>query len=207
MHDIGATMKLFFTPHTCSLACHIALTESGVKFDQDKVNLATKKTASGVDFRALNPKGSVPALEVSPGQVLTEGVAIMQYVADSVGGAGVVPANGTFERARMQEAMNFISGELHKTGYGPLFRPGITDAEKQAQFAIIDTKLAWIEDRLGKSAFMAGDTFSLADSYLWVISGWSAFMGHDLGKFPKLMALRALVGARPAVQAAVALEA
>jgi glutathione S-transferase len=200
-------MKLYTTPGTCSLACHIALYEAGAPFEAENVNLRDKTTANGADFRKINPKGSVPALEVAPGQVLTEGVAIMQYAADSVGGAGVAPATGTLERARMQEAMNFISGELHKTGYGPLFRPGMTDAQKQTQFAVIDTKLDWLEGLMadGRDTLVPGG-HTLADSYLFTIAGWSKNFGHDLAKFPKIVALRARVGARPAVQAAMRAE-
>ena len=201
-------MKLFTSPGSCSLACHIALYEAGAPFEAERVSLRDKTTATGADYRMINPKGSVPALEIAPGQILTEGVAIMQYAADSVGGAGVVPASGTIERARMHEAMNFIGGELHKTGYGPLFRPGLTEEQKQALFAIIDTKLGWLEGLLadGRDYLLQGG-YSLADGYLFTITGWSKNFGHDLSKFPKIVALRERVGARPAVQAALRAEA
>lgn len=200
-------MKLYTTPGTCSLACHIALYETGADFTAETVDLRTKVTGGGADFRAINPKGSVPALEIAPGTVLTEGVAIMQYVADQKGGAGIAPASGTLERARMQEAMNFISGELHKTGYGPLFRPGLTDEAKQAQFALIDSKLAWLEDRLsdGREYLVPGG-YTLADGYLFTITGWSKKFGHDLSRYPNITALRARVAQRPAVQSAMRAE-
>lgn len=200
-------MRLFTTPGTCSLACHIALYETGEAFAAETVDLRAKTLADGSDYRAINPKGSVPALEIAPGEVLTEGVAIMQYVADRVGGAGIAPAAGTLERARMQEAMNFIAGELHKTGYGPLFRPGLPDEAKAAQMAVIDGKLAWIEGLLadGRDYLLPGG-YSLADGYLFTITGWSRRFGHDLGRFPKVVALRARVAARPAVQAAMRAE-
>ena len=200
-------MKLYTTPGTCSLACHIALYEAGAPFEAESVSLRDKTTASGADFRKINPKGSVPALEISAGQVLTEGVAIMQFAVDSVGGAGVAPAVGTLERARMHEAMNFIAGELHKGGYGPLFRPGLTDDQKQAQFAVIDTKLAWLEGLMadGRDTLVPGG-HTLADSYLFTIAGWSKNFGHDLSKFPKIVALRTRVAARPAVQSAMRAE-
>lgn len=200
-------MKLYTTPGTCSLACHIALHEAGAPFDAVRVNLRDKTLADGGDFRAVNPKGSVPALEIGPGEVLTEGVAIMQYAADRVGGAGIAPATGTMERARMQEAMNFISGELHKTGYGPLFRPGLTDDQKAAQMEVIDSKLGWIEGLLadGREHLVPGG-YTLADGYLFTITGWSAKFGHDLGRFPGIVALRDRVAARPAVQAAMRAE-
>lgn len=200
-------MKLYTTPGTCSLACHIALHETGADFTVETVDLRSKVTAGGADFKAINPKGSVPALEVEPGSVLTEGVAIMQYVADRTGGAGIAPTPGTLERARMQEAMNFISGELHKSGYGPLFRPGMSDEAKQAQFAVIDTKLDWLEDRLsdGREYLVPGG-YTLADGYLFTITGWSKKFGHDLSRYPNITALRTRVGERPAVQAAMRAE-
>jgi glutathione S-transferase len=200
-------MRLFTTPGTCSLACHIALCDSGSAFAVEIVNLREKRLADGSDFRAINPKGSVPALEIEPGVVLTEGVAIMQFAVDRVGGAGVAPATGTLERARMQEAMNFIAGELHKMGYGPLFRPGQTDEAKAAQMAVIDSKLAWIEGLLadGREYLVPGG-YTLADGYLFTVTGWSNRFGHDLGGFPKVVALRERVAARPAVQAAMRAE-
>jgi glutathione S-transferase len=200
-------MRFFTTPGTCSLACHIALHEAGAAFTAETVDLRGKTTASGADFRAVNPKGAVPALEIAPGEVLTEGVAIMQYVADQNGGAGIAPAAGTLERARMQEAMNYIAGELHKTGYGPLFRPGLTDEAKQAQLAVVDTKLGWLEGLLsdGREYLVPGG-YTLADGYLFTISGWSKRFGHDLSRYPNITALRARVAERPAVQAAMRAE-
>jgi glutathione S-transferase len=200
-------MKLYFTPGTCALACHIALYDAGAPFTAERVDLRAKTTGDGGDYRLVNPKGAVPALEVAPGVVLTEGVAIMQYAVDSVGGAGVAPAVGTLERARMQEAMNFIGGELHKTGYGPLFRPGQSDEAKQAQLALIDTKLAWIEGLLADGHdYLVPGGYTLADGYLFTITGWSKMFGHHLAKFPLIVALRDRVAARPAVQAAMRAE-
>ncbi|MCX7289155.1 MAG: glutathione transferase GstA [Rhodobacterales bacterium] len=200
-------MRFFTTPGTCSLACHIALYESGAKFTAEIVDLRAKTLSDGADFRAINPKGAVPALEIEPGEVLTEGVAIMQYVADSVGGAGIAPAAGTLDRARMQEAMNYIAGELHKSGFGPMFRPGLTDEARQAQRAVTETKLAWLEDTLSDGrAYLVSSGYTLADGYLFTISGWSQKFGIDLAHFPNITALRARVAARPAVQAAMRAE-
>lgn len=200
-------MRFFTTPGTCSLACHIALYDAGVEFAAETVDLRTKTTANGSDFRTVNPKGAVPALEIEPGEVLTEGVAIMQYVADSVGGAGVAPAVGTLDRARMQEAMNFIGGELHKSGFGPLFRPGLTDEAKAAQLAVTASKLVWLEDLLSDGReYLVRSGYTLADGYLFTISGWSPKFGLDLARFPNITALRARVAARPTVQAAMRAE-
>lgn len=200
-------MKLYTTPGTCSLACHIALYEAGAEFTAERVNLRAKTLDDGGDYRAVNPKGSVPALEIAPGVVLTEGVAIMQYAADSVGGAGIAPTSGTLDRARMQEAMNFIAGELHKTGYGPLFRPGVTDEVRQAQYAVIDSKLGWLESLLADGRdHLVTTGYTLADGYLFTITNWSDKFGHDLTPFPRVVALRDRVAARPAVQAAMRAE-
>ena len=200
-------MRLFTTPGTCSLASHIALYETGQDFKAEIVNLRAKTLGDGSDYRAINAKGAVPALEISPGEVLTEGVAIMQYVADQVPGAGIAPPAGTLERARLQEALNYIAGELHKSGYAILFRPGLTEEGKAAQLGVIDSKLAWLEDLLadGRDYLLPGG-YSLADGYLFTISGWSRHFGHDLSKFPRIVALRERVAARPAVQAALRAE-
>ena len=200
-------MRLFTTPGTCSLACHIALYETGAPFSAETVNLRTKTLSDGSDYRAINAKGSVPALELASGEVLTEGVAIMQYVADRVGGAGVAPAAGTLERARMQEAMNFIAGELHKTGFGPLFRPGLSDEARQAQLDVTATKLAWLEGLLSDGRdYLVHRGYTLADGYLFTITGWAPKFGLDLTAYPNISALRSRVAARPAVQAAMRAE-
>ena len=201
-------MRLFTTPGTCSLACHIALYDAGAPFTAERVDLRAKTLADGSSYRSISPKGSVPALEISPGVVLTEGVAIMQYAVDSVGGAGVAPAIGTLDRARMQEAMNFIAGELHKTGYGPLFRAGQSDEAKAAQMAVIDGKLAWIEGLLAADGrdYLVPGGYTLADGYLFTITGWSKKFGHDLTRFPHIVALRERVVPRKAVQAAMRAE-
>ncbi len=199
-------MKLFYAPGTCSLACHIALHEVGQPFSIEKVDLRSKITESGADFRAVNPKGAVPALEIAPGEVLTEGTAIMQYVADSAGGAGIVAASGTLERARMVEAMHFIGAELHKA-YGPMFNPGISAEQRAVQVGLVGQKLAWVESRLADGrAYLTGASYSLADGYLFAISNWSKGMGIDMVPYPHVNALRERVAARPAVQAAMKAE-
>lgn len=200
-------MRLFTTPGTCSLACHIALFESGLTFTAEKVDLRAKTLGDGSDYRAINAKGTVPALEIAAGEVLTEGVAIMQYVADQRPGAGIAPPAGTLDRARMQEAMNFIAGELHKSGYAALFRPGLTDEARAAQMGVIDTKLGWLEALLSDGRdYLVRSGYTLADGYLFTITGWSKKFGHDLSHFPNVVALRGRVAARPAVQAAMRAE-
>ena len=199
-------MKLFYTPGTCSLACHIALHEVGKPFSIEKVDLGSKITETGADFRASNPKGAVPALEIAPGEVLTEGTAIMQYVADSNGGGGIVAASGTLERARMVEAMHFIGAELHKA-YSPMFNPAIAPEQRAVQVGLVGQKLAWLESRLSDGrAYLTGANYSLADGYLFTISNWSKSFGIDMAAYPHLNALRDRVAVRPAVQAAMKAE-
>jgi len=198
-------MKLYTAPGTCSIACTIALHEAGVEHTLIKTDISAHKTATGEDFYAINPKGSVPALDIGGGEVLTEGVAIQQFVADSAPQAGLVPEQGTMERARMHEAMHFIGSGLH-VAYAPLFYMKDPD-EKAKQLALVDKKLGWLEGRLSDGReWLAGASFTLADSYMLAISNFSAYFGHSLAAFPKLEALRARVMARPAVQAAIAAE-
>ena len=197
-------MKLYYSPGACSLASHIVLAESGADFSIERADIRAKKTESGADFAAISPRGAVPVLVLAEDEVLTEGVAIMQFVADSVT-PGRLPAPGTLARARLQEALNFISTEVHKT-YSPFFR-GLEGAARDAQVALLESRLALVEARLGDGrAFLLGEDFTPADAYLFTVTNWSKGIGHDLSAFPKLEALRARVAARPAVQAAMKAE-
>ena len=197
-------MKLYYAPGACSLASHIVLAESGADYAIEKADIRAKKTESGADFTAISPRGAVPVLVLDGGEVLTEGVAIMQYVADSVT-PGALPAAGTLARARLQEALNFLSTEVHKT-YSPFFR-GLEGDAKAAQVAMLNTRLALVEARLADGrSYLLGDQFTPADAYLFTLTNWSKGIGHDLSGFPKLEALRARVAARPAVQAAMQAE-
>lgn len=196
-------MKLYYSPGACSLASHITLNEAGVDYAAEKVDLRAKRTESGADFAAINPRGAVPALDLGNGEVLTEGVAIMQHVMDSAA-PGTLPALGTLARARLTEALNYVSTEVHKT-YSPFFR-GLEGEAKANQIALLDARLQVIEDRLATRDWVAGDNYTPADAYLFTVTNWSAFAGHDLSKFPRISALRAKVAARPAVQKAMEAE-
>jgi glutathione S-transferase len=196
-------MKLYYSPGACSLASHITLNEAGATFITEKVNVREKVTESGADFRTISPRGAVPVLELDGGEVLTEGVAIMQHVMDSAA-PGVLPATGTLARARMAEALNYVSTELHKT-YSPMFR-GLEGEAKTNQLALLDQRLQVIEDKLAGQDWLAGSQYTPADAYLFTVTNWSKAFGHDLGKFPKLVALRDTVAARPAAQAAMRAE-
>lgn len=197
-------MKLYYSPGTCSLASHITLNEAGVDFTAEKVNLRDKVTEGGTDFRKVNPRGAVPALALADGEVLTEGVAIMQHVMDSTR-PGVLPAPGTLARARMAEALNYVATEVHKT-YSPFFH-GIEGEAKAKQSDLLNARLQVVEDRLADGrAWLAGDSYTPADAYLFTVTNWSKRFGHDLTSFPRIVALREKVAARPAVQAAMRAE-
>lgn len=197
-------MKLYYSPGACSLASHIVLAESGADYAIERADIRAKKTESGADFTAISPRGAVPVLVLEDGEVLTEGVAIMQYVADSVT-PGALPAAGTLARARLQEALNFVSTEVHKT-YSPFFR-GLEGEAKAAQVAVLESRLKLVEGRLSDGrSYLLGETFTPADAYLFTVTNWSGGIGHDLSTFPKLQALRARVAGRPAVQAAMKAE-
>ena len=196
-------MKLYYSPGACSLAAHITLNEVGADFTVEKVDVRARRTESGADFVAINPRGAVPALDLGNGEVLTEGVAIMQHVMDSAA-PGTLPPVGTLARARLAEALNYVSTEVHKT-YSPFFQ-GIEGEAKARQMALLDARLQVIEDRLASRDWLAGDAYSPADAYFFTVTNWSAFAGHDLSQFPRINALRAKVAARPAVQKALLAE-
>jgi glutathione S-transferase len=198
-------MKLYFAPGACSLSPHIALAESGLAFDSEKVDLRTKTTKSGKDYRDINPKGSVPALQLDNGEVLTEGPAIVQYIADQKPEAKLAPPAGTLERYRLQEWLNFISSELHKA-FSPLFKPDTPEETKTSSIAAIRAKLDHIAEALGDRPYLLGDAFSVADGYLFTILGWGKVGGIDIGDWVAIKAYYDRIAARPAVQAARAAE-
>jgi glutathione S-transferase len=198
-------MKLYYTPGACSLSPHIVLREAGQTFDIEKVDLRTKKTESGKDFNTVNSNGYVPALQLDDGSVLTEGPAIVQYIADKAPQAKLAPANGTVERYKLQEALNFIGTELHK-GFGPLFNPAYPEEARTIVKANIDKRLTAVNERLSKQSHFLGEQFTVADAYLFTVLSWSGHVGVDLSKFPAIQAYQGRVAARPNVQAALKAE-
>jgi len=199
-------MKLFYSPGACSMASHVILHEIGKPFEIEKVDGKAKTTEKGTDFWTINAKGAVPALQLADGEVLTEGAAILQYIADSNGATELAPPVGTMARARVQEMLNFVSSELHK-GFGPLFHPGKTDEEKDAAKAAIGKKFDWLESRLADGrTYLTGSAFTVADAYAFVVTNWSKGMNISLDKWPKLKAFVERVSARPSVQAAMRAE-
>ena len=198
-------MKLYYSPGACSLSPHIVLRELGEPVTLVKVDLKTKRTETGADYLAINGKGYVPALELDDGQVLTEGPAIVQYLADRKPEAGLAPAGGTMERYRLQEWLNFISTELHKQ-FSPLFAPDTPDAVKQAQQQRLANRFDWLSKQLEGKNWLLGARFSVADAYLFIVLNWCRFFGIELAKWPVLAQYQARVAARPAVQEALRAE-
>jgi glutathione S-transferase len=199
-------MKLYIAPGACSLSPHIALREAGIPFDMETVDLGAKRTKSGADFKTINPKGYVPALELEGGQVLTEGPAIVQYIADQKPASKLAPPVGTMDRYRLQEWLNYITSEMHKA-YGPLFNPQTPDAYKEMTKTNIGGRLDFLSKSLQGKDYLMGSTFTVADAYLFTILGWSGHVGIDLPKWPVLQAYWDRVAARPAVKAALDAEA
>ncbi|MGH6962651.1 MAG: glutathione transferase GstA [Dongiaceae bacterium] len=198
-------MKLYFSPGACSLAPHIALREAGFKFDTEQVDLATKKTKSGADYRQVNPKGYVPALQLDNGEVLTEVPVILQYIADQKPESGLVPKAGTMERYRTQEWLNFVTSELHK-GFGALFNPAVPDAYRTIAIDKVGQRLDFLAGKLDGKQYLQGDRFTAPDAYLFTILGWAPYLKVSLDKWPALGAYSGRVAARPAVQAALKAE-
>lgn len=198
-------MKLFYSPGACSLSPHIVAQEAGIALQLEKVDIKAKKTASGADFLAINPKGYVPALQLDDGEVLTEGPAIVQYLGDRKPASGVVPAAGTMARYRLQEALGYINSELHKN-YGPLFNPATPAALRDEKIAQLKTRYALMERQLSGHEYLIADKFSAADAYLFTVTRWADKLNVDLSTFPNLQAFQKRVAARPAVQAAMQAE-
>jgi glutathione S-transferase len=195
-------MKLYYSPGACSLSPHIVLLEAGLPFTVEKTDIKAKKTSTGIDFLTINSKGAVPVLQLDDGRLLTEGPAIVQYLADQKPDSGLAPRAGTFERYQLMEILNFITSELHK-GYGPLFNPKISADWKASILLNLDKKLAWVSGYLGNKAYLMGNTFTVADAYLFTVLRWSAHVGVDLTPWPVLTAYQSRVAQRPKVEQAL----
>jgi glutathione S-transferase len=195
-------MKLFYYPGACSLSPHIVLIEAKLPYTLEKVDLGTKKTASGADYAKINSKGSVPSVQLDDGKVLTEGPAVVQYLADQKPDSGLAPHAGTFERYQLMEFLNYLTSEVHKT-FSPLFNPQSSAEVKDSAKSALAKKFDWLTGSLGGKNFAMGGTFTVADAYLFTLLGWSSHVGIDLGKWPVLTAYQARIAQRPAVQQAL----
>jgi glutathione S-transferase len=198
-------MKLYYAPHACSLAPHIVLRELDLPFELIRVDNTTKRIASGGNFLAINPKGYVAALQLDNGQVLTEGPAILQYLAGLRPEANLAAANGTFERVRLQEWLNFISTEIHG-GLGWLFSSQFPDEVKALIKEKLFKRFAVLCQTLERQDYLMADGFSIADAYLFTVLRWTHLFAIDLNEWPALARFQVRVDQRPAVKAALAAE-
>lgn len=198
-------MKLFYASGACSLSPDIVAHEAGIELSLQKVDLKTKTIASEGDFFAINPKGSVPALQLDDGQVLTEGPVIVQYLADLKPEKGLAPPAGTMGRYRLQEWLGYVNSEVHKS-YSPLFSP-VTPAETRAErLAYLAKRYTFVEKHLVGHPYLLGEHFTVADAYLFTVTRWAEAVKLDLSPFPHLRAFQERIAARPAVQAAMRAE-
>jgi glutathione S-transferase len=198
-------MKLYYSPGACSLSPHIVANEAGIPIELVKVDTKTKSIRQEGDFWAVNPKGYVPALELDDGEVLTEGPAIVQYLADSRPEAALAPANGTFARVRLQEALNYITSEIHKA-YSPLFNPEVLPAVREERLVYLRKRYALVEKQLEGRKYLLGDSFTVADAYLFAVTNWARSVKLDLSGFPNLREFQKRVGSRKSVLAALRAE-
>ena len=197
-------MKLFYSPGACSLSPHIVALEAGLPVTLVKVQMNDKKTSDGKDFNTINPKGYVPALELDGGEILTEGPAIVQYLADQKPASGLLPASG-LPRYRVVEWLSFINSELHKT-FGGLFNPAASDVEKQTAIGTLNKRFKYVDQQLAGKDYLTGTTFTVADAYLFVVMGWAGFLKIDLGPYSNITAFLGRAGSRPKVQEAMKAE-
>jgi glutathione S-transferase len=198
-------MKLYYFSGACSLSPHIVLLEAGVAVTLVKVDSKTKKTESGADYLAINSKGAVPALQFDDGRVLTEGPAIVQYLADQKPESGLAPRAGTFERYQLMEILNYITSEVHKS-FVPLFNPDSSAEMKAAAVTNLAKKFDWLSGFLDKKAFLLGNTFTVADAYLFTVLNWTGYVKIDLSKWPVLTEFQSRIARRPKVQEAMKAE-
>ncbi|KLV75483.1 glutathione transferase GstA [Citrobacter sp. MGH110] len=198
-------MKLFYKPGACSLASHITLRESGKDFTLDGVDLMKKRLENGDDFFAVNPKGQVPALLLDDGTLLTEGVAIMQYLADSVPDRQLLAPTSSLSRYKTIEWLNYIATELHK-GFTPLFRPDTPEDFKPTVRALLEKKMQYVNDSLKDNQWICGPRFSIADAYLFTVLRWAYAVKMNMAGLSNIDAYMARMAERPAVAAALKAE-
>jgi len=198
-------MKLYYSPGACSLSPHIVLREAGLAFEPVLASTKTHKLQDGTDYYTINPKGYVPLLELDNGERLTEGPAIVQYIADQVPAKALAPPAGTMARYRLQEWLNFITSELHK-GMGGLFNAAMPEEAKALMRTKAADRLKWVDSQLEGRDYLMGSDFSVADAYLFTVTNWTKPTGIDISGLKNLLAFQARMAARPAVQEAMRAE-
>lgn len=198
-------MKLYYSPGACSLSAHIALYETGIPFEIDRLIKSTKMTVGGENFMQINPKGYVPTIKLDDGSILTECAAVLQYIADQKPGSGLAPKADTMERYRLQEWLTFTSSELHKS-FSPLFNKDTLEEVKTNARNHLTKRLGHAEAQLASQPYLMGEHFTVTDAYLFVVLSWCKLVGFDLAAFPKIQGYIARITVRPAVQAAMKAE-
>ncbi|MEO6280892.1 glutathione transferase GstA [Roseateles sp.] len=198
-------MKLYFAPGACSLCPHIVLLEAGLTADIVQVNLKTHQLLDGSDYYAINPRGYVPLLQLDDGERITENAALVQYLADRAPDRGLLPPPGTLARTRVQEWLAFVGSELHK-GFSPLFNPALPEEAKPIFKKKLSDRFQWVDQQLAGKSYLMGETFTVADAYLFVITSWSSRVGVDIASLENLAAHQARMRQRPAVRAALEAE-
>jgi glutathione S-transferase len=198
-------MKLYYSPGACSLSPHIVLQEAGLAFELVLASTKTHKLQDGTDYYTINPKGYVPLLELDSGERLSEGPAIVQYIADQVPAKKLAPPCGTLARARLQEWLNFTTSEIHKS-YGVLFNPATPEEFKTVVRARMQDRYRYVDSQLEGKSYLAGSDFSVADAYLFTVTNWARHVGLDLAAFKNVAAFMARMAARPSVQEAMKAE-
>lgn len=196
-------MKLYFSPGSCALATHIALVESGLTYETESVDLRSMphKTASGVIYTEINPKGYVPTLVLDNGEILTEGQVLLQYVADLAPQKKLIPQASDFARYRVLEWLSFISTEIHK-GFAPMWNPTTPQEQKDAAWVKLSARLAYVDEALNGKEFLT-ERFSVADAYLFTCLRWTGFFKRPLTDYPNILKWMERVIARPGVKQAM----
>lgn len=198
-------MKLYYSAGACSLSPHIALEEAGLQYEAISAPTKTKQLPDGSDYRQINPLGYVPYLVLDDGTGLSEGTAIVQYIADQAPAKKLAPAAGTLARYQLQSWLNFIATEVHK-GFSPLFNPAMPDEAKQIAKAGLANRLKFVDQQLAGKPYVMGDDFTVADGYLFTVTNWAQPVGVDISGLKNLLTYRERVAARPAVQRAMKAE-
>jgi glutathione S-transferase len=201
----GISMKLYYSSGACSLSPHIVLEEAGLTYEAISAPTKTHKLPDGSDYYKINPLGYVPLLVLDDGRQLREGPAIVQYIADQVPGKNLAPAAGTFERYKLQEWLTFIGTEVHKN-FSPLFNPATPAEMKASVMERLTGRLTFVDGELAGKQYLMGDTFTVADAYMFTVTNWAQFVGLDISALANLAAFRARVAARPAVIKAMTAE-
>lgn len=199
-------MKLFYAPGSSSLFPHIVLHEAELPFEPVRIDEHTKAISGGGDYRSVNPLGYVPALVLDDGTLLTEGAAIVQYIADLVPGKKLAPPNGTIERVKLQAWLNFFASEIHKGGFSPLFYKGVPEEGRDVFRARLRARFTYLDEHLWSNEYLMGRDYSVADAHFFVVSNWASWVDFDLSPYSAVLAHRQRIGSRPAVVAALKAE-